>query len=374
MGVMGAYMDIALALLICLILAIASKSLSLPPIPFYILGGSLLGNSGMKFIVPSEISHFLSQLGLIFLLFYVGLELKPERVRGRGAEFLTAGLIDLNVNFLIGFFVSLALGFGYYEAFVLASAFYVSSSAIVIASLVENRKLILSESETVVWLMIFEDIVLVFLIFVISAGAQNQAHDLLFILLKIVVIVGLFFGVVRLLKDALTKFLQRDDELPVVLTFSVVLSTAFVSKRLDVPEVLTVIALGSALSMTNPKTFERISRPFKDVFLILFFFFFGISVDFSGALTLFALVIGVVAIASKLLSGLLVGRVVYASPQAGIEIGSTIIPRGEFSIAIAAIYGSEIVSATVTMMVIFTSVVGSFAAKYSSKLRLLTER
>jgi CPA2 family monovalent cation:H+ antiporter-2 len=358
--------QIALALFTCLILAIVSKSLSLPPIPFYILAGILLGNSGLKIISADEVLHFFSQLGLIFLLFYIGLELKPKRLVSRGSAFLIAGFIDLNVNMLLGFFVALALGFSYYEAFVVASAFYISSSAMVIASLIENKKLILPESETVVWLMIFEDIVLAFLIFIISTGLQHP----FVLILKIIAVVCLLFAIVKFVKQSLLKILQRDDELPVILTFSAVLSAAFISRYLNIPEVLTVIALGSALSTTNPKAFERISRPFKDVFLVLFFFFFGISIDFSGNLSLMqALIISFIAIVSKLFSGFIVGRTLHKSYSAGIEIGANTITRGEFSIAIAAIYGSEIVSATVTAMVISTSIVGSFMAKYSSKIK-----
>jgi CPA2 family monovalent cation:H+ antiporter-2 len=360
--------QIALALFTCLILAIISKNLSLPPIPFYILAGVLLGNSGLKVISADEVFHFLSQLGLIFLLFYVGLELKPGRLISRGSTFLIAGLIDLNVNMLIGFFAALALGFSYYDAFVIASAFYISSSAIVIASLVENRKLILPESETVVWLMIFEDIVLVFLIFFISPEMQHP----FILILKIIAVVCLLFGIVKLVKQGLLKILQRDDELPVILTFSAVLSTAFISSYLNIPEVLTVIILGSALSTTNPRAFERISRPFKDVFLILFFFFFGISIEFSGNLSLMqALIISFIAIGSKFFSGFLVGRILHGSSFAGIEIGTNTIARGEFSIAIVAIYGSEIISATVAIMVILTSIVGTFMAKYGSKIKLV---
>jgi CPA2 family monovalent cation:H+ antiporter-2 len=358
--------QIALALFTCLILAVISKSLSLPPIPFYILAGIFLGNSGLKIIGADEVFHFLSQLGLIFLLFYIGLELKPERIRSRGSAFLIAGFIDLNINLLLGFFAALAIGFSYYEAFVVASAFYISSSAMVIASLIENKKLILPESETAVWLMIFEDIVLVFLIFIISTEMQHP----FVLILKVIAVVCLLFAIVKILKRALLKLLQRDDELPVILTFSAVLFAVFISKYLDIPEVLTVIALGSALSTTNPKAFERISRPFKDVFLVLFFFFFGISIEFSGNLSLMqALIISFVAIISKLFSGFLVGRAVHGSYSSGIEIGTNIIARGEFSIAIAAIYGSGIVSATVTAMVILTSIVGSFMAKYSSKIK-----
>ncbi|HZD43760.1 MAG TPA: cation:proton antiporter, partial [Methanomicrobiales archaeon] len=164
---------IALVLLVALILAYISRRFSISPIPFYIIVGLILGESGLQLVRSGEISEYLSFLGLLFLLFYVGLELKPARLAGKRASMLTSGLIDLNVNLLVGFFASLLLGFTPVEAFVVGSAFYISSSAMAVASLVENRKLILPEAETVVWMMIFEDILLILLLSAISIDMQN---------------------------------------------------------------------------------------------------------------------------------------------------------------------------------------------------------
>ena len=71
---------IVLALFVCLILALVSKYLSVPAIPFYILAGVVLGNAGLGLVASDEISRFFSEMGLIFLLFFMGLGLKPERI------------------------------------------------------------------------------------------------------------------------------------------------------------------------------------------------------------------------------------------------------------------------------------------------------
>ena len=70
--------EIALALFICLILALVSKRYSLPPIPFYIIAGIAIGKSGLAIVPSDAYSQYLSYLGLIFLLFYVGLEMRPK--------------------------------------------------------------------------------------------------------------------------------------------------------------------------------------------------------------------------------------------------------------------------------------------------------
>ena len=78
--------------------------------------------------------------------------------------------------------------------------------------------------------------------------------------------------------------------------------------------------------------------------------------------------ISLVAVASKYLSGIAIGKLLHGSASSGVEIWTNTIGRGEFSIAIAALYGSAAVSNVIAFMVITTSIIGAFAAKYSSSL------
>jgi CPA2 family monovalent cation:H+ antiporter-2 len=357
---------IGIAFIVCLGLAILSKRFGLPPIPFYIIAGLLLGSSGFAIVAPGEIAAFLTEAGLLFLLFTMGLELKPDQVRNRRGSFFLSGGIDLLVNLTLGLTAALLLGFDLFDALVIAAAFYISSSAMAVASLIENRKLILRESETVVWLMIFEDIVLVG--FIILFSASNAAPVAL--ILKIAVVVAGFLVLARVGSERLTTLLSRDDELPLLFTFGAVIGAALIATFLEIPATIVVIALGSALSTTAPASLEQHARPFRDVFLVIFFVFFGITVDLTGSIPVLPLVgLSMLALASKLLSGMLIGRKVHASTGAGIEIWANTAARGEFSIALAAVYGSPVVSGTVALLVVITSIAGAFMGKYSGRIK-----
>jgi CPA2 family monovalent cation:H+ antiporter-2 len=357
---------IVLALFVCLVLAIITKYLSIPPIPFYIIGGVLLGQSGLSLVTSSEISHFFSQMGLIFLLFFMGLELKLERISANRGAVLTSGVIDLNVNMLIGFVAAYLFGFSLIVSLVIASAFYISSTAMAITSLIENRKLMLREAETVIWLMVFEDIVLILFLAVISAGDQNP----LFFLAKIAAVLLILYGVAHYGKEMLINILDRSDELPILFTFGAVLTTASFSMYIGVPETMMVIALGAALATTDPDAFEQHARPFKDVFLVVFFVFFGITINLSGGVDYFMIItISLLAVASKFISGILTGIFIHESALSGIEIWGNTIGRGEFSIAIAALFGSPAVATVIAAMVVVTSIFGAFTAKYTGRLR-----
>ena len=357
---------IVLALFLCLLLALVTKYLSIPPIPFYIIGGVLLGKSGLALVTSDEISRFFSQMGLLFLLFFMGLELKLERIAANRSAVLTSGIIDLNINMLIGFIAAYIFGFSLLESLVIASAFYISSTAMTITSLVENRKLMMREAETVIWLMVFEDLVLIIFLAVISAGDQNP----LLFLLKIAAVLAILYAVAHYGKEFLISLLDRSDELPILFTFGAVLTTASFSMYLGVPETMMVIALGAALATTDPDAFEQHARPFKDVFLVVFFVFFGLTINLAiGVNMIMILSISLLAVASKFISGILTGIYIHESALAGIEIWGNTIGRGEFSIALAVLYGSPLVATTIAAMVIVTSIVGAFTAKYCTGLR-----
>jgi CPA2 family monovalent cation:H+ antiporter-2 len=357
---------IVLALFLCLLLALVTKYLSIPPIPFYIIGGVLLGKSGLALVTSDEISRFFSQMGLLFLLFFMGLGLKLERIAANRSAVLTSGIIDLNINMLIGFIAAYMFGFSLLESLVIASAFYISSTAMTITSLVENRKLMMREAETVIWLMVFEDLVLIIFLAVISAGDQNP----LLFLFKIAAVLAILYAVAHYGKEFLVSLLDRSDELPILFTFGAVLTTASFSMYLGIPETMMVIALGAALATTDPDAFEQHARPFKDVFLVVFFVFFGLTINLAiGMDMIMILSISLLAVASKFISGILTGIYIHESALAGIEIWGNTIGRGEFSIALAVLYGSPLVATTIAAMVIVTSIVGAFTAKYCTGLR-----
>jgi monovalent cation:H+ antiporter-2, CPA2 family len=357
---------IVLALFVCMLLALITKRFSLPTIPFYILAGLVLGKSGLDIVGADQISAFLTHLGLIFLLFFMGLEIKPDRIWHNQSAIVSSGLIDLNINALIGFLASYALGFSLFDAIIIAAAFFISSTALAVTSLVENRKLLMRESETIVWLMVFEDMVVILILALISPQSGHPG----IMLVKTVTVLLFLYALIRFGKEQITWILKRDDELPVLLTFSAVLGISALSIYMGIPESFMVIAFGTLLGTIDPISFEVQSRPFKDVFLVVFFVFFGISVNLlsSGISLVVLIAVSLVAVFSKYLSGIAIGKYIHKSSHSGIEIWANTIGRGEFSIVIATLYASNAVSGTIACMVIVTSIIGAFVAKYSEKI------
>jgi monovalent cation:H+ antiporter-2, CPA2 family len=356
---------IAIALLVCLLFAWITKKVKFPPIPAYILAGLLLGASGLGIVGESEVSGFLAEAGLLFLLFTMGLELKPGEIYGQGRSFLLSGTVDLTVNILIGYVAAVILGFDLMDAVVIGCAFYISSSAMAVASLIENRKLAAPESDTILWIMVFEDIMLLLIIVALSSGTKSPAA----VISSAIVLIVAFFTLCYFFRAYISGFLERYEDLGLLFTFTAVLAAAWVAVALDIPSTLVAIALGSALSVTMPDVLEKHARPFRDVFLVIFFVFFGISVDLSSGFPVVSvLLLSLVAVAAKLGSSLVIGKAVHKNYLSGIEIWSETTARGEFSLAIAT-YGSPLVLGTVAVLVLVTSTIGGLTGKYSNKIK-----
>lgn len=362
--------SLAFALFFCLILVLTARKLSIPPIPLYIITGLVMGVSGFQFVRGDTVSTYFGHLGLIFLLFSSGLEMKPGRFIAQGWRLMMGGLVDLNVNLFLGFFTALLLGFSPFDAFVIGSAFFDTSSAISLASLIENHRLLSPESETIIWLMIMEDLIMVFLIFLISAEMGNPS--LLF--LKIVSVVITMILLVRLIRAPLISVLKRDERISVLFIFVAVICASALAVSLNIPEAVPLIVLGATLSRTGLDTLQRITAPLRDVFLVILFFFFGATIHLSGSFSLIAFVVCFLAIVSKLGAGMIIGGLLHHSREVGMEIGSYTIARGEFAVALAAIHGSASVSTVVGLMVIVTSVAGPLICRYSDYLRTAAAR
>ena len=125
-------------------LGLVASRFGLSAIPAYLLAGLLLGPNeprALSLIRPSEVTHFLAEIGLVFLLFFLGLEFTLGRLVRSRRHAVLGGAIDLVVNGALGLVVGVAafgLSFG---GLVLAAAIYVSSSAITVKGLIDFRRL-----------------------------------------------------------------------------------------------------------------------------------------------------------------------------------------------------------------------------------------
>jgi CPA2 family monovalent cation:H+ antiporter-2 len=150
------------AFLVCGLVARAGVPIGLPTIPLFMLAGVLLGPHTPGFVLvgdPGEL-ELVARLGLVFLLFYLGLEFSLAQLTSGGRRLAIAAAVYLALNIGGGLALGFALGWGSSEAFVVAGIVGISSSAIVTKLLVETRRLGNPETRVILGIIVIEDLVL----------------------------------------------------------------------------------------------------------------------------------------------------------------------------------------------------------------------
>jgi len=389
---MNFLLDLAIVMVSCLALGLASKYLRQASIPAYIIAGIILGKSGFD-LISSDASYdfisWLGKIGVILLMFYIGLEFNFKGIKEPRRLF--AGCTDFAVNFSVGFLLGIVIGLSLVEAFILASAVYISSSAIVISSLIENKRLIYPEAETVVWLMVFEDIILAILLVVLTSIMAGSLAMIPVSLAATLLLIVFILALIRRLSNFISPLFERDDEIPILLIFALIFGFSALAYLMGIllhchiSEVIVAFFLGSALS--GVKSFRKLFGTiisFKNFFLTIFFFSFGMMFQFQFAalnsadfvLALLALII--LSIVGKFISGAIIGKRLHGSLETGLRVGAYTTPRGEFSVVLIMVVmeigilellpSIELLLSLVVAYVIILSIMGSFFAKQGDKI------
>jgi monovalent cation:H+ antiporter-2, CPA2 family len=296
-------------------LGLFASRFGLSAIPAYLLAGLLLGPNEpeeLSFIEPSEVTDFVAQLGIVFLLFFLGLEFTLDRFRRSGRHFGLGGSIDLVVNAGLGLLVGVA-AFGFsFATLILAAAVYVSSSAVAVKGLIDFRRLADDETDLVLAILIFEDIAIAFVL-AFAGGGGGDAGETFGLVGKAVAFIAISL--------AASRWLARP-----------------IAHALGMSEAIGALMGGVVLSETSVRgEIEERFLAFRDIFAALFFFVFGLSIDIDelGRLGWLLTLAVVVSVGGKLASTYAAGRVGGFTPRQSVNAGSALVARGEFTIILA---------------------------------------
>ncbi|MEF8937269.1 MAG: cation:proton antiporter [Halovenus sp.] len=369
-------------------------------IPFYIVVGmvsspfvagevtdAVLGRE-LAVGLSAEVDNFVelgAELGIVFLLFFLGLEFNLERLIESKERIGKVGAIDLGLNFGAG----LALGFVLFgdalAAFIVAGMVYISSSAIITKSLIDLGWIANQESSPMLGTLVFEDLFIAVYLAVLSAlvagggdvteAARSVGVGMAFILVLLLLVylgTGMF-----------TYMLETDsDEFIALRVTGVTVLIGGAALTLGVSEAVAAFFIGMAFSGTGQaEELENLLEPLRDVFAAVFFFWIGLITDpalFSGVVAIVALAV-VVTTPTKLLSGFWSGRVYDLNDRRSTRVALGMVTRGEFTLIIASTVlvatdgGGAITAATATELnafavgyVLVMSILGTMLMQYSA--------
>jgi CPA2 family monovalent cation:H+ antiporter-2 len=333
--------ELALTLTLLGGLGLVASRFGLSAIPAYLLAGLLLGPNDPKqlsLIEPSEVTEFVADLGIVFLLFFLGLEFTVDRLTRSQRHAVLGGAIDFAVNAGLGLLIGVA-AFGFdFAALILASAIYVSSSAISVKGLIDFRRLADDETDLVLAILIAEDLVLAFVLGFASGGG-GEVNETLTVVAKAVGFVAAALAASKWLSNVIDRFLDwlpREFFLLTVVGFVVGMSA--IAQELGLSAAIGALMAGVVLSETSVRgEIEERFFSFRDVFAALFFFVFGLSIDVAAIDDVGWILAGAVAvtIAGKIGSTLSAGRVGGFTRRQSFNAGVALIAHGEFTVILA---------------------------------------
>ncbi|MCI4136020.1 K(+)/H(+) antiporter subunit KhtU [Bacillus vallismortis] len=384
--------EVGTALVLVAIASVIANKIKFSIIPFLIVLGMLLGPHAPKagiidltFIESSEIIAFFGRMGVLFLLFYLGLEFSVGKLVKSGKSIAVGGTIYILINFSLGLLYGFITGFSFLEVLVLAGVITISSSAIVAKVLVDLKRTANPETELILGIIMFEDIFLAVYLSVVSGLVLGDATSVGSALLSILIAFGymlLFFIAARKLPPLLNKLLDiRSNEVFIIVIFAALFFIAGFSETIHVAEAIGALLLGLVFSETeHSDRIEHLVVPFRDFFGAMFFFSFGLSIDpFSlGDAVWLALGAVILTILGNFIAGMVAGRRAGLSHKASSNIGLTIVSRGEFSIIVANLGIAGGLSGTLkpfaALYVLILAILGPLLTKESKRIyRLLNK-
>lgn len=311
-------------------------------IPLFLLGGLAFGNGGL---IPLHFSdQFVrigAEIGVILLLFMLGLEYTGEQLRDNLRSGLPAGLADFLLNFPPGLLAGFLLGWEPLAAWLLGGVTYISSSGIVARVLGELRRMANPETPTVLSILVLEDLAMaVYLpltaVLLIGQGFAAGALSIAIALatVALVLTVALRYG------QAISRVLiHPSDEAVLLSTFGLVLLVAGFAQQLQVSAAVGAFLVGVALSGPLVGQTHRLFAPLRDFFAALFFLFFGLEIDPASLPPVLgqAIVLAAMTAVTKLLTGWWAVRRAGGDRAGGRRAGGALVARGEFSIVIAGL-------------------------------------
>jgi CPA2 family monovalent cation:H+ antiporter-2 len=309
------------------------------------LAGILLGpfTPGLTAFEHPEDLDMLALLGLVLLLFHLGVEFPVEQVLGSGKRLFLAAGAYLALNIGAGLGLGFAMGWGASEAFVIAGAVGISSSAIATKLLIEFRRLANAETPVILGVIVIEDLFLALYLALLTpllSDASSPGELALRIGISFGYLIALF-AVARFGAKLVGKVIDsREDELLAILMVGLVVLVAGLSAEVGVSDAIGALMIGLVIARTSVKErVERLVLPLRDVFAAVFFIAFGLSIDVGavGSVIGWVLVAVAITVVTNISAGLITARLFGLNQRGASNVGLTVLGRGEFSLILATL-------------------------------------
>jgi Kef-type K+ transport system membrane component KefB len=377
---MSIFLEISALLAITTVVTLIVRLLKQPLVVGYILAGIVVGPYFLNILTSQHELELFSKVGIVFLLFIVGLHLNPKVIKEVGHVSLATGVGQVLFTSLIGFGISLLLGIDKLAAIYVAIALTFSSTIIILKLLADKRDLQKLYAKIAIGMLLVQDIVATVILIAITVigtqGTENLAFTIAFTIGKgLCVIFGLFVlsGVIL---PRFTKYLASSQEL--LFLFSLAWGTGLASlfSVLGFSIEIGALLAGVTLSVT-PYADEMASRmrPLRDFFIVIFFILLGSQMVLSnlGEIVIPAIVLSIFVLIGNPIIVIVMMNIMGYSRKTGFFAGLTVAQISEFSLILASLglrvgHLSQETMSLITLVGLITIAGSTYLILYADKL------
>lgn len=323
-----------------------------PYVIIYIISGVILGPSVTGLVDDTELVASLGSLGLVLLMFFIGMEISLPKLIANWKFSVTGTLIQITVSvlavWLIGYFYDWSIARIVTLGFVIS----ISSTAVVLRVLAERNEMDTRVGQNALGILLVQDVLIVPMMIILGhmSGEKGNSNQLWMQLGGAALIIGFVFWLYRKKEVQLPfhKLLKNDHEIQVFFAFALCFGFASISGFFGLSTALGAFVAGMLVaSSKTTKWFYDSLYSFKIIFLALFFISIGLMIDVNFIwknIGLIALLVGVIFITNNLINAL-IARMFKIPWGESFYLGALLSQIGEFSFVLGAIaFGSGIIT------------------------------
>lgn len=336
--------SVLILLATAVLVVVVFRSLRLPPLLGYIIVGVAIGPHALAWISETEVVHQLAEIGVVFLMFSIGLEFSLPKLITIRRIVLVLGSLQVLVTMLAVWAVAHAFSIEWREGLILGAVLAMSSTAILAKILSERLELNTAHGRQIIGVLLFQDLAVVPLLIMVPAlasGTETLSADLGLALLKAAAILALmlFFGQ-RLTRSWFHLVArQKSSELFILNVLLITLGLAFLTEMAGLSLALGAFLAGALISETEYRYQVEVDiRPFRDVLLGLFFVTIGMLLDLGVVVEnigwVLLLLPALLAFKTLLVLGLSV--LIERNTGAALRSGLALAGCGEFGLVLLA--------------------------------------
>ena len=350
----------------------------------YILLGAVLGPWGLAWVSDLSAVHQVGDVGIVFLLFLLGLHLQPQNLLHMLKKVTWIAMLSSVLFALTAYFIGRWFGLSVTESWVLGASMMFSSTIIGLKLLPTTILHHQHTGEVMISVLLMQDIIAIVVLILINGNSQKVGgfnwHDLVSVCVTLPALIFFSFAVERYVLVKLLARFDRTQEYVFLLSIGWCLSLSMLANRLGLSEDIGAFVAGVALASSPISLFIAESlKPLRDFFLVMFFFAVGATFNFSYAaqVVIPACMLAVLVLVFKPLCFhflfVKAGEKKSVAKEVGIRLGQA----SEFSLLVASIalstkLISDVASNLIQATTILTFIVSSYVVvlKYPTPMSL----